>query len=95
MTFDQLFTAAANRAARTAGSPWAFLICCVVVLVWAGSGPVLRLLGYMAAGINTGTTIVTFLMVFLIQNTQNTGTAWLSKPSWMSSSGPAPLKTPS
>jgi low affinity Fe/Cu permease len=72
---DRLFTRAAARAARLAGRPAAFLICCLVVVVWAVTGPVF---GYSAGWqlvINTGTTIVTFLMVFLIQNEQNRDSA--------------------
>jgi low affinity Fe/Cu permease len=61
----------ARAASHTLGSGWAFAGACCVVLVWAIAGP---LFGYSDAWqlvINTGTTIVTFLMVFLIQNTQN------------------------
>lgn len=53
------------------GSPWAFVLAVAAILVWAISGP---LFGFSAGWqliINTGTTILTFLMVFLIQNTQN------------------------
>ena len=53
------------------GSPWAFLIAAGVVLVWAISGPIFNFSSDWQLVINTGTTIVTFLMVFLIQNTQN------------------------
>src|SRR6187549_1342757 len=68
---DKFFAKFANATAHVAGTPAVFLICVVVVLVWAVSGP---LFGYSETWqlvINTGTTIVTFLMVFLIQNTQN------------------------
>lgn len=71
MTFDRLFTSASNHVARAAGSPSAFLICCVIVVVWAASGPFFGFSDTWQLVINTGTTIVTFLMVFLIQNTQN------------------------
>ena len=47
------------------------MVCCFVVLVWAASGPIFRFSDTWQLVINTGTTIVTFLMVFLIQNTQN------------------------
>jgi low affinity Fe/Cu permease len=53
------------------GSPWAFLTAVLVILVWAVSGPLIWFSDTSQLHINTGTTIVTFLMVFLIQNTQN------------------------
>ncbi len=53
------------------GSPWAFVLAVVIVLVWAITGPVFHFSDTWQLVINTGTTIVTFLMVFLIQNTQN------------------------
>jgi low affinity Fe/Cu permease len=53
------------------GSKWAFILAITVILVWAISGPVFRFSDTWQLVINTGTTIVTFLMVFLIQNTQN------------------------
>jgi low affinity Fe/Cu permease len=71
MSFDRLFTDASNHVARAAGSPVAFLICCAIVVVWAASGPFFGFSDTWQLIINTGTTIVTFLMVFLIQNTQN------------------------
>lgn len=71
MTFDRLFTNVSNHVARAAGSPSAFLICCAIIVVWATSGPFFGFSNTWQLIINTGTTIVTFLMVFLIQNTQN------------------------
>jgi low affinity Fe/Cu permease len=68
MTFDGLVTDASNRVARAAGSPSAFLICCVIVVVWAACGPFFGFSNTWQLIINTGTTIVTFPMVFLIQN---------------------------
>jgi low affinity Fe/Cu permease len=53
------------------GSPWAFLTAVAVVVVWAALGPAFGFSDSWQLVINTGTTIVTFLMVFLIQNTQN------------------------
>jgi low affinity Fe/Cu permease len=53
------------------GSKWAFIVAITVILVWAISGPMFRYSDTWQLVINTGTTIVTFLMVFLIQNTQN------------------------
>jgi low affinity Fe/Cu permease len=65
------FTHFANKVAEWAGSPFAFLLCIVVVLVWALSGPIFGFSDTWQLVINTSTTVVTFLMVFLIQNTQN------------------------
>jgi low affinity Fe/Cu permease len=53
------------------GSRWAFVVALGVILVWAASGPLFHYSDTWQLVINTGTTIVTFLMVFLIQNTQN------------------------
>nr|WP_314434351.1 low affinity iron permease family protein [uncultured Brevundimonas sp.] len=68
---EKLFIRFANRTAKIAGSPWAFVACFLTVLVWAVSGPIFGFNETWQLVINTGTTIVTFLMVFLIQNTQN------------------------
>jgi low affinity Fe/Cu permease len=54
-----------------AGRPAAFTFCCVAVIAWAASGPLFGFSDTWQLVINTSTTIVTFLMVFLIQNTQN------------------------
>jgi low affinity Fe/Cu permease len=61
----------AHRTADVVGSPWAFLLAIVVVLAWAVTGPMFQYSDTWQLVINTGTTILTFLMVFLIQNTQN------------------------
>jgi len=68
---DKFFAKFANATAHVAGTPAVFLICVVVVLVWAVSGPFFGFSETWQLVINTGTTIVTFLMVFLIQRTQN------------------------
>jgi low affinity Fe/Cu permease len=68
---SEWFRVVAERAAKAVGSSWAFLIAIVVVLAWAITGPVFSYSDTWQLIINTGTTIVTFLMVFLIQNTQN------------------------
>ncbi len=65
------FARLANAVARFTGKPATFAICCVVILAWAVSGPIFHYSDTWQLIINTGTTIVTFLMVFLIQNTQN------------------------
>ncbi len=68
---DKLFAKFANTTARITGSPQAFLVCVAAVVLWAASGPIFKFSETWQLVINTGTTIVTFLMVFLIQNTQN------------------------
>ena len=68
---DKLFAKFANATAKATGSPIAFLLCVASVLIWAGTGPFFKYSETWQLVINTGTTIVTFLMVFLIQNTQN------------------------
>ena len=65
------FTRFAKWTARATGRPVAFIIAVAVILVWAGTGPLFGFSDTWQLVINTGTTIVTFLMVFLIQNTQN------------------------
>jgi low affinity Fe/Cu permease len=65
------FSNAASATSRWAGRPSAFLLCVAIVIVWAASGPLFHYSDTWQLVINTGTTIVTFLMVFLIQNTQN------------------------
>jgi low affinity Fe/Cu permease len=65
------FTRAASRVSTAAGSPWAFLVAAGVIVAWALSGPLFGFSAEWQLVVNTGTTIVTFLMVFLIQNTQN------------------------
>ena len=68
---EKYFTRFANATARRAGSPGTFLVAVLLILVWAGTGPVFGYSETWQLVINTGTTIVTFLMVFLIQNSQN------------------------
>lgn len=68
---ERLFVRFANLTAKVAGKPWTFIACVGVVLVWAVTGPIFGFNETWQLIINTGTTIVTFLMVFLIQNTQN------------------------
>ncbi|MEJ1119788.1 low affinity iron permease family protein [Phyllobacterium sp. CCNWLW109] len=69
--FDQIFTKVANTVALAAGKPVTFILCVAIVVIWAFSGPIFGFSDTWQLIINTGTTIVTFLMVFLIQNTQN------------------------
>ncbi len=68
---DKFFARFANATAQAAGKPATFLACLALVILWAASGPVFKFSETWQLVINTGTTIITFLMVFLIQNTQN------------------------
>jgi low affinity Fe/Cu permease len=61
----------ANRASQLAGHYLTFIVACLILIIWAVSGPFFGFSDTWQLVINTGTTIVTFLMVFLIQNTQN------------------------
>ncbi len=67
----RLFSDFAGRIAHLSGRPVAFVFCCLIVAAWAVSGPLFGFSDTWQLVINTGTTIITFLMVFLIQNTQN------------------------
>ena len=69
-----LFSALASKTAQFAGRPAAFLIATGIVIIWAVSGPFFGYSDTWQLVINTGTTIITFLMVFLIQNTQSRDT---------------------
>jgi len=71
MNADRLFSTFASHTARVTGSAPAFAVCLLVVLAWAATGPAFGYSQTWQLVINTGTTIITFLMVFLIQNTQN------------------------
>src|SRR5271156_6824510 len=74
MTAAQKFTAASNAVSRGAGSPVTFAASCLVVVAWAITGPFFHFSDTWQLVINTGTTIITFLMVFLIQEAQNKDT---------------------
>jgi low affinity Fe/Cu permease len=67
----KFFNMFATRTSTAAGQPYTFIIALLVILVWAITGPVFHYSDTWQLIINTGTTIVTFLMVFLIQNSQN------------------------
>lgn len=70
-SLNNAFTRFANKASELTGSSWAFLAAVTVIVIWAISGPFFGLSDTWQLIINTFTTLVTFLMVFLIQNTQN------------------------
>lgn len=71
------FNAAAQWTSRQCGRASTFAIACALIVVWAVTGPAFQFSDTWQLVINTGTTIVTFLMVFLIQNTQNRDSAAL------------------
>lgn len=68
---ERQFSRIASAVAHVAGKPVTFMACAGVIILWAVSGPIFGFSDTWQLIINTGTTIVTFLMVFLIQNTQN------------------------
>ncbi len=72
---DKFFTRVSTWIADAAGQPAAFVLALAVVCVWAVTGPMFAFSETWQLVINTGTTIVTFLMVFLIQNSANRDTA--------------------
>jgi len=69
--FTERFEQFSQRVTHAVGRPWAFLIALLVIIAWAITGPLFGFGDTWQLVINTGTTIVTFLMVFLIQQTQN------------------------
>ena len=68
---NAFFRRFATRASEITGSSWAFLAAVASIVIWAVAGPLFGYSDTWQITINTGTTIVTFLMIFLIQNTQN------------------------
>src|SRR5438552_634935 len=88
MTIGESFARFAKATARQSGHPVTFALAVLVILVWAVTGPIFHFSDTWQLVINTGTTIVTFLMVFLIQNTQNRGSA--ARWSWRRRRRPPP-----
>lgn len=68
---DELFTKIASKCAHAMGQPLAFIISTLLVILWAVAGPVFHYSDTWQLVINTATTVLTFLAVFLIQNSQN------------------------
>lgn len=68
---NELFRKFSQATSRMVGSSWAFILAVLIILVWGITGPLFHYSDTWQLVINTGTTIITFLMVFLIQNTQN------------------------
>lgn len=77
MHVKDLFNSVASKAARAAGSLGAFVAALIVIAIWVLTGPIFGFNDTWQLVINTGTTIITFLMVFLIQHTQNVDSAAL------------------
>lgn len=71
---NHLFTRFAKRTAQLTGKPVTFISAVAIIIIWATTGPIFAFSDTWQLVINTGTTIITFLMVFLIQNTQNRDT---------------------
>jgi len=71
MNFNKLFTNFTTRVSAILGRPWVFLVALIFLMTWAFSGPFLGFSDTWQLIVNTTTTIITFLMVFIIQNTQN------------------------
>ena len=70
----RLFRKVSQKIGKVVGSPWCFVSACAFVLIWLLSGPLFGYSNTWQLVINTSTTIVTFLMIFLLQNTQNRDT---------------------
>ena len=71
---NEQFRKAASRVAGALGSPWAFVAAALLVILWAVAGPFFDYSPAWQLVINTGTTIATFLMLFIVQNSQNRDT---------------------
>jgi low affinity Fe/Cu permease len=72
--FPSFFNKFSNAATRATGKPIAFIIAVLIILVWSITGPLFHFSDTWQLVINTGTTIITFLMVFIIQHSQNKDT---------------------
>ena len=68
---NELFRKFAQTTSQTVGSSWAFILAVLIIVVWGATGRLFHYSDTWQLVINTGTTIITFLIVFLIQNTQN------------------------
>jgi low affinity Fe/Cu permease len=68
---NEIFRKFAQAVSEAVGTPWASVIAITIILIWALTGPLFQFSETWQLTINTGTTIITFLMIFLVQNTQN------------------------
>jgi len=71
MKLQNVFRKFAVKLSEIAGNAWAFIVAILIIFTWAISGPIFDYSNRWQLFINTGTTVVTLLMVFIIQNTQN------------------------
>ena len=71
---SKFFDKFSSRVTKVTGKPIAFILACAIIIVWAVTGPVFHFSDTWQLVINTGTTIITFLMVFVIQQSQNKDT---------------------
>jgi low affinity Fe/Cu permease len=74
MNLATLFDRFSRKVTKITGSYWAFIIACLIVIVWGATGPLFHYSENWQLIINTGTTIITFLMVFIIQQSNNKDT---------------------
>ena len=74
MTLSSVFDKFSKRITKASGSYWAFIGACLIVIVWGICGPIFHYSETWQLVINTGTTIITFLMVFIIQQSSNKDT---------------------
>lgn len=74
MRTRKVFDRFSGKATKVTGSPFSFIAACLIILIWAVTGPIFHFSDTWQLVINTGTTIITFLMVFVIQQTQNKDT---------------------
>jgi low affinity Fe/Cu permease len=73
-SLNRFFDSFSTKATKLTGSPWAFMIALGAIIIWAATGPLFGFSDTWQLIINTSTTIITFLMVFIIQQTQNKDT---------------------
>jgi low affinity Fe/Cu permease len=76
-SFGRFFDKFSTHVTKASGKPGAFIIACVLIILWAVTGPIFKFSDTWQLVINTSTTIITFLMVFIIQQTQNKDTTAL------------------
>jgi len=72
--YSAFFNNFSNLVTRATGTPWAFILAVAVILIWGITGPIFKFSDTWQLVINTGTTVITFLMVFVIQHSQNKDT---------------------
>jgi len=73
-SFNRFFDRFSTHVTKASGRPGAFILACLIIIAWSVTGPIFKFSDTWQLVINTGTTIITFLMVFIIQQTQNKDT---------------------